>query len=123
VIDDLFRTITLWDNKADQATATKRADGKYDVALTMKSLKFRADSLGGQSEIPMADLVDIGVFGAKSDSEPMGRPLYLSKMWLHAKDTTVTITVDGEPFKAGVDPFNKLIDRDPKDNVKDVIKR
>jgi hypothetical protein len=28
--------------------------------------------------------------------------------------------VDREPKKAGIDPYNKLIDRDPKDNVKEV---
>lgn len=122
-IEDLFRTITLWDDKVESATATRRADGKYDVAITIKTLKFRADSLGGQTEIPMADLVDVGVFGAKTTADPLGKPLYLKKTWIHSRDTTITVVVEGEPVKAGIDPFNKLIDRDPKDNLTAIDRR
>ncbi len=32
---------------------------------------------------------------------------------------SVEIVVDEEPVKAGIDPYNKLIDRVPTDNVKD----
>ena len=120
VIDDLFRTITLWDNKAEDAVVTKRADGKFQVAVKVHSLKFRADSLGGQTEIPVADLVDIGVFGDQQPGNKLGTPLYLMKHWIRTRDTTFTVVVDTDPKKAGVDPYNKLIDRDPKDNVKDV---
>jgi len=28
-----------------------------------------------------------------------------------------TLTVEGRPAKAGIDPLNKLIDRKPEDNV------
>ncbi len=122
VINDLFRTITLWDNKAEEATATKRADGKFDLAIKIHALKFRADSLGGQVEIPVGDLVDVGVFGEKEPGNKVGKPLYLMKHWIRSRDTTLTVTVDTEPRRAGVDPYNKLIDRDPKDNVKDVRK-
>jgi ABC-2 type transport system permease protein len=31
---------------------------------------------------------------------------------------TFEIVVGEKPVKAGIDPFNKLIDRNPKDNVK-----
>ena len=77
VINDLFRTITLWDNKTEDAAVTKRPDGKFQVAIKVRSLKFRADSLGGQTEVPVADLVDIGVFGEKQPGNQLGKPLYL----------------------------------------------
>jgi ABC-2 type transport system permease protein len=32
----------------------------------------------------------------------------------------VDITVHGRPRKAGIDPYNKLIDRAPEDNVRSV---
>ena len=119
-IDDLFKTITLWDDQTTEATATREADGKYQVTLKVTARKFRADSLGDQKEIPIADLVDIGVFGDREPGNKLGKPLYLSKTWVRTRDTTFTITVDQEPKKAGIDPYNKLIDRDPKDNVKEV---
>ena len=31
-------------------------------------------------------------------------------------DSTITVTVDGEPYEAGIDPFNELIDRVSDDN-------
>jgi hypothetical protein len=30
------------------------------------------------------------------------------------------VVVDEEPTQVGIDPYNKLIDRTPKDNVRDV---
>lgn len=120
-IDDLFRTITLWDNRTDAASYTAEADGKYRVTIRTASRKFRADSLGDQTEVPMADLVDVGVFGEREPGNDLGKPLYLGKHWIRG-DTTFTVVVDREPKKAGVDPYNKLIDREPKDNVKDVAK-
>ena len=59
-------------------------------------------------------------FGDRAPGNKLGTPLYLSKVWIRTRDTTFTITVDHEPKKAGIDPYNKLIDRDPKDNVKEV---
>jgi ABC-2 type transport system permease protein len=118
-INDLFRTITLWDNAAEEATYTTEPGGKYRVTIRTASKKFRADSLGDQEEIAVADLVDIGVFGEREPGNALGKPLYLAKAWVR-RDTTFSVVVDREPRKAGIDPYNKLIDRDPKDNVKEV---
>jgi ABC-2 type transport system permease protein len=120
VIDDLFWTITLWDNKTEDAIATSRPDGKFEVAIKVRSLKLRADSLGGQTEIPVGDLVDIGVFGDKEPGNALGKPLDLAKHWIRSRDTTITVVVGAAPKKAGIDPYNKLIDRAPKDNARDV---
>jgi hypothetical protein len=43
------------------------------VTLKVAAKKIRADSAGTQSEVPMDDLVDIGVLGADE------APLYLKK--------------------------------------------
>jgi ABC-2 type transport system permease protein len=83
-------------------------------------LKLRADSLGNQTDIPIHDLIDIGVFGEKEAGNQLGTPLYLAKHWIRHSDTTFTLVVAKEPRKAGIDPYNKLIDRSPKDNVRDV---
>jgi ABC-2 type transport system permease protein len=120
VIHDLFETITLYDNKATAATATRRADGKYDVHLTFDAHKLRADSLGGQTEIPVADYIDVGVFGEPSKDNRLGKPLAVRKVHVTQKTMSVDFTVSERPVKAGVDPFNKLIDRTPEDNVRAV---
>lgn len=117
VIDDLFRTITLWDNSVEEGSVTKRSDGKYDVAIRVKTAKFRADSLGNEKAIPMSDLVDVGVFGDVDSTAALGKPLYLAKQRIASGDTTLHVVVDKAPKSVGIDPYNKLIDRDPKDNV------
>jgi ABC-type transport system involved in multi-copper enzyme maturation permease subunit len=121
VIHDLFETITLYDNKADTATATKRADGSYAVHLAFSAKKLRADSLGNQTEIPVADYIDVGVFGAPEPGNTLGKPLAVRKVHVTGDRMAVDFVVPERPFKAGVDPYNKLIDRTPEDNVRSVV--
>ena len=35
-------------------------------------------------------------------------------------DTVIEVVVDEEPRRAGIDPFNKLVDRNPENNTTDV---
>jgi aminopeptidase N len=74
VITDLFETITLWDHKTEEAMATRRADGKYLVTLTVHARMLRADSLGTETEIARGDWVDVGVFGPREPGNKLGRP-------------------------------------------------
>ncbi|MDP9193755.1 MAG: hypothetical protein M3P06_18840 [Acidobacteriota bacterium] len=111
-ITDLFERITLFDNKTNSVTSTKRADGKYVVKITVASTKLRADEKGEEKAVPLNDLIDIGVFADKE------RVLFSEKRRLTKPVETFEIVVGEKPVKAGIDPFNKLIDRNPKDNVK-----
>jgi len=120
VITDLIETITLWDNKASEATVTSRADGGHTVRLVVESRKVRADSLGNETEVPLADYVDVGVFGEREPGNSLGRPLYLEKHRITGARTEIEIVVDEQPRRAGIDPYNKLIDRMPGDNVREV---
>ena len=110
-ITDLFETITLWENRAVSAVYKEKGNGRYDVTLKVSAKKLRADEDGKQTEIPMDDLVDIGVLGADD------APLYLKKHRIKTGETTLTIEVTAKPLKAGIDPVIKLIDRRPDDNV------
>jgi ABC-2 type transport system permease protein len=111
LFDDLFRNITLYDNRALQANYVKQADGKYQVNLTVEAKKFRADGRGQEQAIPVNDWMDIGVLDAD------GKFLYLEKQKIDKEKTDITITVDKLPAQAGIDPVDKLIDRNPDDNV------
>jgi ABC-2 type transport system permease protein len=122
VLHDLFETITLYKNELKGATYTPRPDGRYDVQLVIKAEKVRADSLGNETPIPMADYLDIGIFGPdQSEAEAWdvrGKALVLKKIKLSQPETTLSFIVKEKPFKAGIDPYQKLIDRDYIDNVK-----
>jgi hypothetical protein len=120
VFEDLFETITLWDNRVEEVTVTERSDGRFAVNIDFTARKVRADSLGNETEIPMADYIDVGVFGAPEPGNTLGTPLSVYKILVSEGESSVEIVVDERPFKAGIDPYNKLIDRVPDDNVKAV---
>ena len=60
--------------------------------------------------------IEVGVFGASPGAGRDGKPLYLQKRLLPDGDSTITVTVDGKPALAGVDPYNELIDKVSSDN-------
>ena len=65
------------------------------------------------------DYIDIGVFNGRKDEE---KPLYLKKEKLTQENQTFEIIVDEMPTRAGIDPYNKLVDRVADDNMIDVTK-
>jgi ABC-2 type transport system permease protein len=117
VITDLFDTITLWNFRVDSASAKRRPDGRFDLQLRLAASKTRADGLGHETSIPINDDVDVGVFGAPSNGDALGTPIVVRKYHLSQPLSIVTLTVDHEPKLAGLDPYNKLIDRTPDNNV------
>jgi len=79
--------------------------------------RFELDDVGRETETPMNDLVEIGVFGP---GDGLGEPLYLQRHRIRSGKQTIRITVPRKPARAGIDPWRKLIDRDRDDNVADV---
>jgi len=120
LVDDGFNRIVLYDNKAVSATSQKMLNGKYKVTLEVQARKVQADGNGAETPVPLADYVEIGVFSGKKDAE---KPLYLKKEKLTDEHKTFVITVDEAPTLAGIDPYNKLIDRNADDNMIDVTKQ
>jgi len=80
---------------------------------------MRADSVGKETETPMNDFVEIGVF-APGNSEGLGTTLYLQRHRIHSGQQTIRVTVPREPLHAGIDPYRKLIDRNRGDNIVEV---
>lgn len=118
-VGDLFREITLYDNRAVEATYTETDDGRYRVDLTVSARKQQVDSLGGSpEEVPMDLPVEIGVFAADADVEAdEQRTLYRGKHRVTDGEQTISVTVDEAPARAGIDPYVLLIDRNTDDNV------
>ncbi len=117
LIADLFEKITVFDDRVTEASATKRADGKYDVTLKLHAAKVYMDGLGKETKATFDLPVDIGVFAkAANGKEQDEKVLYLAKRTITDGDSSVTVTVDREPYEAGIDPYNKLVDRVSDDN-------
>lgn len=119
----MFETITLFENQLDEATYTPRPNSQYDVRLTLRAAKMRADSLGNKTPIKLADYVNIGIFGPNQakkteDYDASGKPLFFKTIKLTQPKTVLTFVVPSKLAKAGIDPYHKLIDRHYMDNVK-----
>jgi len=95
------------------------ADHKYKVTLVVESHKVRSDGNGNETPMKVNDLMDIGVFSGPKDQE---KELYLQKRWVHEGKQTFEVIVDQMPSRGGIDPLNKLIDRNGDDNEMDVSK-
>ncbi len=117
LVDDGFNRIVLYDNKCLSATSHRMPDGKYKVTLAVQARKVQSDGNGAESPMPLGDYIEIGVFKGKKDEE---KPLYLKKEKLTREHETFNVVVDQAPTRAGIDPYNKLIDRISDDNMIDV---
>jgi hypothetical protein len=119
LIADLFEKITLYDLKAVDAKATKRPDGKYDVSFSIDAKKLYADGKGKETESPLNEAFDIGIFTAEPGKNGYTRDavLLMHRMLLSTGVQTLTYTVDKPPVYVGVDPYNMRIDRNSNDNL------
>lgn len=122
LIDDLFERITLFDNRVEEAKVSPTADGKYKVELAVSAKKVYADGGGAESETPMDQWVEVGVFAKKAGARDKfdETVLFLEKKRLTSGKASFEILVDAEPSEVGIDPYNKLIDRNSDDNRKRV---
>jgi ABC-2 type transport system permease protein len=124
-LSDTWQKITLYDNKVTyfNAVATGK-NNEYKVTLKVDVAKVYIDNKG--NDVPakqMNDYIDVGVFAADTrDKEGRSQvnPVYFKKYKLGYGQHTITVTVKGKPVRAGIDPFSKLIDRIPGDNMKDL---
>ena len=125
-VEDCFEKVTLYENRIKKAEYTDIGNGQTKVKLVVDVKKLYYDKKGNQiGEGRSKDLIDIGIFtedGKNSKGMKQKMPLYLQKHWLTRGEHTLEFTVKGKPVKAGIDPYNKLIDRIADDNVINVEK-
>ena len=114
LVDDLFYSIVLFDNRATSADARRLPDGRYEVTLKAVSSKLRAGELGDETDVALVDTIEFGV------DDSAGKPLLRERRRVTGRELGVTMVVRGRPAKAGIDPDNKLIDRKPDDNLVEI---
>ena len=140
MIDDMFRTITLYDNRVKDFSTKKLPNGKYEVTINAQVSKYRSDAKGkrsykdaygktltfkgkgekyGVDSYPLSDYVEVGIFSEeKGKAKNKEKQLYLKKHKITKIDNKFVIIVDEKPTEVGIDPYNKLIDTNSEDNRK-----
>jgi ABC-2 type transport system permease protein len=66
----------------------KRPDGKYDVTIEVAGTRSPRDRAGAETEVPMADFIDVGVL------DKDGKVLALEREKITTPTATFTLTVD-----------------------------
>ncbi|NBW47953.1 MAG: aminopeptidase, partial [Betaproteobacteria bacterium] len=119
LITDLFERITLLDVKAQAPKVQQRSDGRWDVSFTVQARKLYADGKGVETEAPLDEEFDVGVFTAEPGKKGYSARdvLLMQRQRVRSGTQTVTLTVDRRPTHMGVDPYNKRIDRNSDDNL------
>src|SRR5207249_529022 len=106
LITDLFENITLYDLKAKDVAVKRRADGRYDVTLTVQGAKLYADGKGRERPAPMNERLWVGLFTQKPGTAKFGPPsvLILERRPIRTGLQSLAFVTDRPPKFAGVDP-------------------
>lgn len=119
LVEDLFARITLYDLKAKAATTRKLADGRFETVLTVDAAKFYADGKGKESKAPLADQIDIGLFDQNPSYGAFAARdvVSMERRPVRSGVQSIRVVTTRKPAFAGVDPYNKYVDRNGDDNV------
>ncbi|HEU5294832.1 MAG TPA: M1 family aminopeptidase [Burkholderiaceae bacterium] len=122
LITDLFERITLLDLKTLAATTRALPDGRHALTLEIEAHKRYADGKGEETEAPLDEEIDVGAFSVEPGKTGFAADsvLALSRRRIVSGKQTLTLTLDKAPAWAGIDPYNKRIDRNSEDNLKAV---
>jgi ABC-2 type transport system permease protein len=84
--------------------------------------KLYADGLGKETEAPMDETLDVGLFTAEPGKTGFdtSKVIDFERRPIRSGVQTLTLIADRLPSFAGVDPYNKLIDRNADDNITEV---
>jgi ABC-2 type transport system permease protein len=119
LLHDLFEVNTNWELQTEQASVEQIGDSAWQLTLDVQARKLVFDSAGVETEVPMNDWVQVGVF-ASDHRAKQKEPLYLQKHRIRSGKQKIKVTVPAKPAHAGLDPFYLLIDTKPEDNVEEV---
>ena len=120
LITDLLEKIVLFDLKVQEVAVEELADGQFEVTMDISLAKFEADGAGKETEIDVNGLFDIALLGEKDEETDVYNVIQISKQQIEGNSHTISIITGTKPYAVGIDPFNKLIDRNPDDNIKNV---
>ena len=109
LLHDLFEVNTFWDFQTERAVAEPTGDGAWWVTLEVRAQKVVADEAGVETDVPVDEWVEVGVFAAPAEGAgELSAPLAVEKHRIRSGSQTITVTVPREPDLAGIDPYHLL---------------
>jgi aminopeptidase N len=123
LLHDLFEVNTYWVLAAERVGAEQTADGEWRVTMDVRARKMVYDSAGVETEVPLDEWVQVGVFGARKRGRgELSAPLHVAMHRIRSGDQTITVTVREKPALAGIDPYHLLDweEKEDDDNIEAV---
>ncbi|HMJ69039.1 MAG TPA: M1 family aminopeptidase [Cyclobacteriaceae bacterium] len=114
LLRDLFEKNTYWRLKTKQFSGEQTDGGNWLVTLKVQAQKVVVDSTGNETEVPMNDWLEVGVF---EEGKELNEPLYLKMHRIQSGEQTIIITVPRKPERGGIDPNSLMIDVRLDDNI------
>ena len=122
LVKDLFRKITLFDNRILEAQTRKVAEG-FETTVKVQAVKLYADSVGRETGASLDDWIEIGVFSEPAEGKKYGKPIEIRRLKMREKEKQFVFITKEKPWQAGIDPYFYLVDRVPDDNLKKVSEK
>lgn len=119
LLADLFERNTFWTFDTRQATAVQASAGNWQVTMEVEAHKVVSDSAGKETEVPIQETVEIGIFAPAQPGEILGKPLHVQKHRVRSGTQTITVVVPEKPARGGIDPYN-LLDWEEGDNIEPI---
>jgi hypothetical protein len=120
LVHDFFEVNAFWHLETKKVASVQTGPNAWQVTLDVLARKVVVDTAGVETELPMDELIEIGVYGAASGNQRSDMPIFLEKRRVHSGAQTITVTVPRPADRAGIDPRYLLMDLDTDDNVKSV---
>jgi len=119
LITDLFEKITLYDIRTTAAHVRSMGDGRYETTLTVEAHKYYGGGSGKETEAPLAEGIDYGLFKAGPGRGALAPNdvLAVRRMPVRSGIQQIKIVSVAKPTYGGADPYHLLIDRNSEDNI------
>ncbi len=119
LVRDLFKKITLFDNRVLEASTRKVPSG-FETTVKVQAAKMYADSVGRETPAMLDDWIEIGLLSEPTEGKKYGKAIALRRYRIREKESTFTFVTKAKPWQAGIDPYYYLVDRVMDDNLKKV---
>ena len=122
LITDLFERIVLYDLQVADVSVEEREIGGYSVEVAIHARRLVADGQGREREARLDAWLDVALFPETSETfgDDLPEPILIEKHRIGTGWQVLRFEVDERPASAGIDPYHKMIDRHPEDNLKRV---
>lgn len=121
LITDLFERITIFDLRVAEAEAEQLENGNWKVSMDVSSAQFEANGEGEETSVDMAIELDIAVFPESGDElgeYDLPEPIHIERRVINDGDLHLEFELSKKPVRVGIDPYNKMVDKNPNDNIK-----